>query len=203
MVALLGAAAALAAVARGRLSIRRPSARAVRVTAFAGVIAALIALAAGSARHDERDPAYTVAGDDGLAVAWAWFRANVRDARVAYTGTNLAFPLAGPRLENGVAYVNVAGNPGDRLHDFGPPGDGTAEPAPYRRGASADAWLANLRATRTQVLFVAALYPIVRRTIDADRDGFPFERAWADARPESFHLRYASPAARVYSVELP
>ena len=121
----------------------------------------------------------------------------MRDARVAYTGTNLAFPLAGQRLANRVAYVNVAGAPGDRLHDFGPPGDGTAEPAPYRRGASADVWLANLRATRTQVLFVAALYPIVRRTIDADRDGFPIERAWADARPDVLPpaLRLARPRA--------
>ena len=44
--------------------------------------------------------------------------------------------------------------------------------------------------------------PIVRRTIAADGDGFPIERAWADARPESFKLRYASPAARIYEVSL-
>jgi hypothetical protein len=198
-----GAVAALASGARGRLSIRRPSARVARVTAFAGVIAALIALGAASARYAQRDPAYTVAGDDGLAAAWAWVRANVRDARVAYTGTNVAFPLAGARLGNRVAYVNVAGVPSDRLHDFGPPGDGTAEPAPYRRVANAGTWLANLRATGTKVLFVAALDPIVRRTIAADQDGFPIERAWADARPGSFRLRYASAAARAYSVELP
>src|SRR5262249_46961188 len=148
-----------------------------------------------------RDPGYSV-GDE-TDEDWAWFRANVRDERVAYAGTNLAFPLAGERLSNRVTYVNVAGAPGDRLHDFGPPGDGTAEPAPYRRGASADIWLANLRAARTQMLFVGALYPIVRRTIAADADGFPIERAWADARPDIFHLRHASAAARVYAVELP
>jgi hypothetical protein len=74
------------------------------------------------------------------------------------------------------------------------------EAAPgYTVLAASDAYL---RATRTGVLFVGALYPIVRRTIAADRDGFPVERAWADARPESFHLRYASAAARIYSVEL-
>ena len=99
--------------------------------------------------------------------------------------------------------MNVAGPPDARLHDFGPPGDGTAEPAPYRRGADPGRWLVNLRAARTRILFVAALYPIVRRTIDADGDGFPIERAWADARPAFFHLRYASPAARIYEVELP
>jgi hypothetical protein len=98
--------------------------------------------------------------------------------------------------------VNVAGAPGDRLHDFGPPGDGTPEPAPYRRGASADAWLANVRAAGTQVLFVAALDPGVRRTVDADGDGFPVERVWADARPHLFSLLYSSAGARIYAVTL-
>jgi len=196
------AAAALASMARRRLS-SRATMFASRAAVAAAVIAALSALAVAAARAGGRDPGYTVAGDDDLAASWAWFRANVRDTDVAYAGTNLAFPLAGVRLGNRVAYVNVAGAPGDRLHDFGPPGDGTAEPAPYRRGARPDAWLANLRATRTRVLFVAALYPIVRRTIGADRDGFPIERAWADARPGSFRLLHASAAARVYSVALP
>jgi len=159
-------------------------------------------LVAGQERYGRRIPPYTV-GDDDLAAAWAWFRANVAYNHVAYTGNNLAFPLAGQHFANRVVYVNVAGAPADRLHDFGPPGDGTAEPAPYRRGANAEAWLANLRATDTQVLFVAALDPIVRRTIAADADGFPVERAWADARPEVFRLRFASGAARVYAVELP
>jgi len=147
------------------------------------------------------NPRYDV-GDDGLADAWAWFRAHDEYSNAAYTGTNLAFPLRGRQLFNRVAYVNVAGAPGDRLHHFGPPGDGTAEPAPYRRGANPDVWLANLRAARTTVLFVAAMDPIVRRTIAADADGFPIERAWADARPGSFTLVYSTPAARIYEVSL-
>ncbi|HEY7375845.1 MAG TPA: phospholipid carrier-dependent glycosyltransferase [Polyangia bacterium] len=194
----IGAAAALA-FWRWRPWLARLPAWAVRLGGATAALAVTAAVGVGAQDYARRDPGYAV-GDD-LDAAWAWFRANVRDARVAYTGTNLAFPLAGERLANRVGYVNVAGRPGDRLHDFGPPGDGTAEPAPYRRGASADAWIANLRATRTEVLFVAALYPIVRRTIAADADGFPIERAWADARPDLFHLRYASAAARVYGVE--
>jgi hypothetical protein len=185
---------------RARAPLARLSARSVRLAGAAAVLGLLIALAAGARGYAGRDPGYAV-GDD-IDAAWTWFRANVRDARVAYTGNNLAFPLAGERLGNRVFYVNVAGRPADRLHDFGPPGDGTAEPAPYRRGANADTWIANLRATRTQVLFVAALYPIVRRTIDADADGFPVERAWADARPGMFRLRHASAAARVYDVNV-
>jgi hypothetical protein len=185
---------------RARAPLTRLSARHARLAGAAAALTSLIALGAGARGYAARDPGYAV-GDD-IDAAWTWFRANVRDARVAYTGNNLAFPLAGERVGNRVTYVNVAGAPGDRLHDFGPPGDGTAEPAPYRRGADADAWIANLRADRAQVLFVAALYPIVRRTIGADRDGFPIERAWADARPGMFHLRYASDAARVYDVNV-
>jgi 4-amino-4-deoxy-L-arabinose transferase-like glycosyltransferase len=169
-----------------------------RALAAAAAVLPLVLILAS--RRPHRDTPGYAAGNDELAAAWAWFATNVRDAKVGYTGNNLAFPLGGEPLDNQVAYVNVAGAPGDRLHDFGPPGDGTAEPAPYRRGASADVWLANLRATRTNVVFVAALEPIVRRTIDADAEGFPIERAWADARPGVFRLLYASPAARVYEV---
>lgn len=187
--------------AGGRRIGLRPGATWARAGAAAAAIACFGALAAGFARYEVRPPRYSV-GDPDLAAAWAWFDANVRDAQVAYTGNNLAFPLAGERLANRVRYVNVAGAPGDLLHDFGPPGDGTAEPAPYRRAASPAVWMTNLRAAGTRVLFVATLYPGVQRTIAVDRDEFPVERAWADARPEAFHLRYANAVARIYDVEL-
>jgi hypothetical protein len=190
------AAVAAAAVLpwRGRAVQPRRLARGLIVAATA--VALFAGVAVGTSRFD---PRYDV-GDEGLADAWAWVRAHAEYGTAAYTGTNLAFPLRGRQLLNRVAYVNVAGAAGDRLHDFGPSGDGTAEPAPYRRGANPDVWLANLRATRTDVLFVAAMDPIVRRTIPADADGFPIERAWADARPGSFKLVYFSPAARIYEV---
>jgi 4-amino-4-deoxy-L-arabinose transferase-like glycosyltransferase len=167
------------------------------------LVGGTLALVVGFDHYRARDPGYTVGGD--LDAAWVWFRANVRGARVAYAGTNLAFPLAGRDLANRVAYVNVAGAPDDRLHDFAAraPATGraaTPEPAPYRDGASFDVWLRNLRAPRAGVLFVAVLDEIVARNVTADGDGFPVERAWADAHPTLFHLRYASPAARVYEI---
>jgi hypothetical protein len=194
------AAFAAVAGARGNAFLRRLGPRAPRVLVGVAAVALLVSLGAGAANYARRDPGYAV-GED-LEVAWTWFRAHVHDAQVGYTGNNLAFPLAGEWLSNRVRYVNVAGAPGDRLHDFGPPGDGTPEPAPYRRGASADAWLANVRAAGTQVLFVAALDPGVRRTVDADGDGFPVERVWADARPHLFSLLYSSAGARIYAVTL-
>jgi hypothetical protein len=166
--------------------------------AGAALVASFLLVTLGGGKFH---PRYDV-GDEGLADAWAWFRPYAEYGNTAYAGTNLAFPLRGAQLLNHVGYVNVAGAPGARLHDFGPPGDGTAEPAPYRRGADPDVWLANLRATRTEMLFVAAMDPIVRRTIAADDDGFPVERAWADARPDRFALVYATPSARIYQVRL-
>ncbi len=79
----------------------------------------------------------------------------------------------------------------------------TPEPAPYREGATYEAWIRNLRSAGAQVLFVAALDPIVARTIPADADRFPIERQWADAHPDLFQLRYASIAARVYGIKPP
>src|SRR5262249_51584598 len=138
-----GGAALLAALGR-RLKIRVPH-RARQVIAGVVTVGVALAIVIGGDKTAGRRHAYTI-GDDDLAAGWAWVAAHAPYSQVAYTGTNLAFPLRGRYLLNRVAYVNVAGRPDDRLHDFGPPGDGTPEPAPYRRGASADVWLGNLRA---------------------------------------------------------
>jgi hypothetical protein len=201
LIPIAAAAALTHAVARRLPTPARALARRLGIAALVGALA--VALAAGVHRRLGHDPDYGV-GDE-IDAAWRWFRANVRDARVAYTGTNLAFPLAGERLSNRVSYVNVAGTADARLHDFPPAqyGGSSAEPAPYRNGARFETWLRNLRAAGAGVLFVAALYPIVRRSIAADADGFPIERAWADAHPALFELAYASPAARVYRIAPP
>jgi hypothetical protein len=187
--AVLGAGAVVATLAAWRWATARV------------VVGALSALLALCWLAPVREPAYGLG--EALDDAWAWVRANVRGARVAYTGNNLPFPLAGEGLANDVRYVNVSGAPGDLLHDFARRAPGASmgpEPAPYRDGGRYETWLTNLRSTRRDVLFVAALFPSVREAVAADDDGFPVERAWADAHPEVFALRYASAAARVYGV---
>jgi hypothetical protein len=177
--------------------IRRASRRTRAALGAAAAGGLAITLIAGFGPYVVRDPPYGVP-------EWSWFRAHVRDTRVAYTGANLAFPLAGVRLGNQVSYVNVAGQPDDRLHDFARclgAGPGTnPEPALYRSGAAFDAWWGNLRVSGATVLFVSQLHPIVRRNIAADADGFPIERSWADAHPEFFTLEYASSTARIYAI---
>lgn len=193
--AALPAAAALGWLGAGTLlrGSRRPQA----MMAAGALVALVIAVGIGFRPHVVRDPPYGVP-------AWSWFRAHVRDTRVAYTGTNLAFPLAGVRLGNEVGYVNVAGGPDDRLHDFarrlGAGPGSNPEPALYRDGATFDVWRRNLGLSGAKVLFICRLYPIVRRNVAADTDGFPIERSWADDHPGSFSLEYASPSARIYRI---
>ena len=204
----VGALAAAAAGGWRALSAqaRRPS-RSMLAVALGGLgVAAGATLTVGLERYRAHDPGYAVG--TGLDDAWGWFRRNLYGVRVACTGTNLGFPLAGRDLANQVIYVNVAGAPTDRLADFErrlppPARAATPESAPYRDGASFDVWWHNLRAARADVLFVAALDEIVARNVAADGDGFPVERAWADAHPAQFHLRYASPDARVYGISPP
>jgi hypothetical protein len=204
-----GALGAAAALAYRRLAprARRAAGVAGAIGVVVGLCGGVVAVAVGLERYRAGAPGYAIGEEiDG---AWAWMNAQVRDARVAYAGTNLAFPLAGRDLGNRVTYVNVAGLPGDRLDDFArrkvPAAADvtTPEPAPYRAGAAFETWLRNLRAARAEVLFVAAMYPIVERSTAGDPDGFPVERAWADAHPALFSLRYATPAARIYGIAAP
>ena len=75
-----------------------------------------------------------------------------------------------------------AGRPAARLRARR--GDGTAEPAPYRAAPASTSGCANLRAARAQrAVRRGARTRSCARTIAADGDGFPVERAWADARP--------------------
>ena len=94
LVPVVGATAALVFVLARRLGIRI-GVLGRRVTVTLGLIGLLVGLVAGQERYGRRVPPYTV-GDDALAAAWAWFRANVAYSHVAYTGNNLAFPLDRP-----------------------------------------------------------------------------------------------------------
>jgi hypothetical protein len=98
--------------------------------------------------------------------------------------------------------VNIAGKLTDVLHDFrtAPGAEDTAEPAPERARPDLGAWLANLTAAGTDTLFVARLYPEVAPSMSHDADGFPIERAWADALPARFRLAFATHEVRVYDV---
>jgi hypothetical protein len=174
----------------------------LRIAALGAVVALVVSVTVGVAPYRRRYPGYAVVNDSELGVAWTWLYGHVAGAGIAYTGSNLPFPLYGRRLRNHVSYANVALGPHTKVHEFsGSTLPTSAEPAPYRQGARYGVWLSNLRALKSQVLFVTTLFPIVRRNIECDQDGFPIERAWADAHPQVFRLVYASGHVRIYAVE--
>jgi hypothetical protein len=197
-------AAAVAGVALLAPARRYP----VRWAALSAVLLLAVLLGLGLASHRQRYPGWTLGhGDadaDQLESAWRWLYSNVQGAHVAYTGSNLTFPLGGRNLSNRVTYVNVAGGPADRAHDFPQSGaSGSAEPAVYRPGGTFETWRQNLRAQGCDILFVSTLYPIVAREIPADDEGFPIERAWADGHPDDFRLLYRNSDVRIYGVTRP
>ena len=201
--ATLGAVVGVA----GSIVWDRVPARARRATA----VAAIVLLAAGGAAaltrglrdYRARDPGYGIG--TGIDDTWAWFRANVyRRARRLHRHEP-RLPADGARSRQSRQLRERRRRARRSPARLRPPEDApgratTPEPAPYRDGASFDVWLRNLRAAGAEVLFVAALDEIVARNVAADGDGFPVERAWADAHPELFQLRYASPDARVYGI---
>ena len=86
-------------------------------------------------------------------------------------------------------------------HDFPEPPATTPrspEPQPERQAPDQAAWLANLDALGIDMLFIATLYPGVLDAMAHDGEGFPVERAWADARPDRFSLAFANAGIRVY-----
>jgi hypothetical protein len=139
-------------------------------------------------------------------------RAGVEGARVAYAGTDLPYYLLGAGLRNEVRYININPHPTWLLHDYHRearrrktlPTWPDTRPGWDRLEADYEAWLANLRAERIQILVVARANPVEGRHNVFDREGFTIERAWADAHPETFQPLYGvaekDPEMRIYRV---
>lgn len=138
-----------------------------------------------------------------------------RPARIAYAGTNLPYYLMGRGLANDVSYVNVDAHPDWLLHDYhltardrGDP-DLWDSPRPGwdRIHPDPSAWLENLRARGIQLLVVAKANPIDGWFNVADREEFPIERTWADARPDLFvplyGVRPPDPQMKIYRLRPP
>jgi hypothetical protein len=132
-------------------------------------------------------------------------------ARIAYAGTNLPYYLLGVGLRNDVRYINVDEHRGWLMHDYhrrarshGESGWPNPWPGWDRQHPSYEAWLANLRAERIDLLVVASRRRLPGELPDADPEGFPIERRWAEAHPESFEPHYGvaerDPKFRIYRV---
>ena len=138
-------------------------------------------------------------------------RSGPNGSRVAYAGTNIPYYLMGAGLRNHVEYVNIDGHRNWLMHDYHreslAQGGGewpNSRPGWDRAHGDYSAWLANLEARRIQLLVVTRVNPNEGAHNVADADGFPIERQWADAHPESFEPLYGAserdPWFRLYRV---
>jgi hypothetical protein len=191
----------------------RPGPRA-RVRAVAGtIVLGAVAIALAYPFHaDPRSSFYPVFPDYYRGWLQLDALAGPSGARIAYAGTNLPYYLLGVGLRNEVHYVNVDEHRGWLMHDYhrraaarGEPGWPNPWPGWDRQFPAYDAWLANLRAEKIDLLVVASRGRLPGELPDADREGFPIERRWADAHPESFEPVYGvaegDPKFRIYRVQ--
>ena len=145
--------------------------------------------------------------------AWAAFDTvtTAQPRRVAYTGTNLAIYLMGPAFHNSVEYVNV-----DQHADWLPHDYHLAQPPALRRwpdprptwerlSPDYNAWLANLRSKKIDLVVVARANPNEGRANPYDSIGFPIERSWMANHPEHFTpvygVRENDPEMRIYELK--
>ena len=167
-----------------------------RVVALACVVPALVvasfATGAGQGIAFPYFPEYII--------GWAELEARTsrQGARIAYAGHKIPYYLMGSKLQNDVQYVNIDAHRDWLPHDYhrNAPlvGEPTTWPNPFpawgRLQPDYDAWLANLRVARIDLLVVTRvnIEEGVENVADAER--FPIERVWAEAHPESFRPIY-------------
>ena len=140
---------------------------------------------------------------------WAWMAAHTSLATVAYTGTNVPYPLFGDRLTNRVYYVNIDYHANWRFHDYDRArrkrpdyqAPDHTRPRYERQNGSAAAWMQNLRTRGVNYVFIGALSTF-EDALWQDDEGFPVEDTWAESAPNAFDLVYANRDVRIYAFHL-
>ena len=113
------------------------------------------------------------------AIGWEWVAQNVHNARVAFAGFHLSYPLYGDDLRNQVRYINIVGKLDDRHHNY--------EAYSYRKGGSYDVWLRNLREWGARYLVLS----------DSTE-----EEEWATEHPEVFSQVFSNSQIRIYRINV-
>jgi hypothetical protein len=190
-----------------------PRARAIALAVSLGVAG----LAIAAARAGSDDPRRLFYPDFPEYIrGWLELDAHVGPggARIAYAGTNIPYYLLGTGLRNEVRYINVDAHRDWLMHDYHRAararGRGNwPNPMPGWDRAHPDynAWLANLRAERIQLVVVAKVSTVGGVHNIADAEGFPIERQWAESHPETFVPLYGvaerDPQFRIYRLQPP
>ncbi len=141
--------------------------------------------------------------------AWNYLCELQGPIRVAYSGSNVPYPLLGPRLENHVQYVNINSGAGWNFHDYDRrfrtaknwPEPDTPEPALYRLERNITAWWDNLCEAKMDYLFITRVGRNALVNIAHDKDGWPVESWWAIEHPEVFRMVYEDRLVRIFRID--
>ena len=135
--------------------------------------------------------------------AWIWLDKNTFGNNIAYVGRPVPFPLYGSLLKNNVFYVSVNEKP-PYLHayknacyvsdsDYEHFHKALMEPNNYRGNADYSVWLKNLRAKKSDYLFIYSLH----QTKDII---FPIEDDWAKSHTDRFKSVFSNDTIHIYKI---
>ena len=123
--------------------------------------------------------------------------------RIAYSGVNVPYALAGPGWRHRVTYCNTQGREDDGFYDFWdrqPRLYPTHKPGLYRGGDDFDVWWACLERRRVDTVVLFATLPVERPQHWPLSGDFPVERDWMRQRPELFEPVLLTAKTEIYRV---
>ena len=201
LTAILGLAAGAGAWALRRRVGSRP-AIATGMAAVWGV------LTIATLHADASRAAYFAAADyRGWAEGYLPFNDPARPpARVAYTGANVPYALAGAGWRHRVVYLDTQGEQGDGYYQHwrrDPRRYPYHKPGLYRGHDDPEVWLRHLEEQGVDTLVIFRLHRAEARYLRSTPDGFPIEQAWVRRRPGRFEPILLGRAAEIYRVSPP
>jgi hypothetical protein len=123
-------------------------------------------------------------------------------SRVAYSGANIPYALAGPRFRHRVVYCNTRGEADDGFYEFWQRDPRTYpyhKPGIYRGPDERyELWLEHLERERIELVVLFALHTVERRYLPSTAAGFPPEQQWIARHPERFQPLLRGRKAEIY-----
>ncbi|MEM7352746.1 MAG: hypothetical protein AAF657_18270, partial [Acidobacteriota bacterium] len=121
--------------------------------------------------------------------------------RIAYSGANIPYALAGPGWRNRVVYVNTQGQEGDGFYEFWARDRRSYpyhKPGLYRGQDDVDLWLERLENQRIDTVVLFRLHRAEQQYIRSTPGGFPIEQAWVRQFPAHFEPVVTGPVAEIW-----
>ncbi len=197
------------AVAAGLYALRRRLGRRLPAVAAAGLAWVVVTIATLHA-DAARQASFAAADYRGWAEGYLPFNHPAQPAaRIAYTGANVPYALAGVGWRHRVVYADTQGEQGDGFYQHwqrDPQEHPYHKPGLYRGRDDVDLWLRHLEEFEVDTVVIFRLHRAESRYIRStpvgppggQTGGFPIEQAWVRQRPKRFEPVFTGPAAEIY-----